>query len=288
VVDPIELKPTNNVALFKTVKVVSSGRKQVVFQLTDDEGAPVNLTAEPSNSPAPAPDFVNSLPVRQNNVTVQLMAKDAYTGAVIFDVPGVIVPDTCPNPKSLVSFDLSPSATTTPGIYRAEVGRFAGGYLVDTWPVYVEIQPTVFGHSCNQEGPLTIPEVRMAIRDLQIGEISLLDALEFGDVEVMQAMRRVVDLWNETSPYLRRWTFTTSWFPFRYNWMQGTIAELLSMAAFAYDRNRLAYSAGGVSIDDQDKGPAYRKQSDAMKAEFMAWMIRKKRELNMRNAWSTI
>jgi hypothetical protein len=137
-------------------------------------------------------------------------------------------------------------------------------------------------------GPVTIPDLRMALLDNNDGTDgapfnNLLTDVEFSDVELATAIRRVVDMWNETPPNV--YYFTTSDFPYRYWWIQGATAIALRSAAARYRRNRLAYQAGGMSIDDQSKADEYEQTSMQRMSEFKEWMMNEKVRINMGYCW---
>jgi hypothetical protein len=112
---------------------------------------------------------------------------------------------------------------------------------------------------------------------------NLLDGVEFSDVEIANAIRRCVDMWNETPPQVS-W-YTSNDFPYRYWWIMGASAILLRSAAARYRRNRLAYSAGGVSVDDQSKAQEYEQIGEARMQEFKDWMKGEKVRINMGFCW---
>jgi hypothetical protein len=284
-IDPIELQPPSRTDKVKSTRISMGGRKQLVFRLVDDKDRPVNLQQEPVNPPAPKPDFQPQPLINPNIVSVRLRAVDEfYDGCPQFDVEGTILADDC---KGLVSFQLDQSDTRHPGIYKAEVGRFIGSgvnrILIDTWQVFIAVEPTAFIR-LNENGPLTIPEIRLSLGDLNIEEVSLLDALEFTDAEIMFCIRQVIDIWNETPPPIYR--FTVHNFPYRYHWIRGTGALLYKIAAKKYARNQLNYQAGGITIDDQNKQQQYTAIAQELDQEFRQWMIHKKVQLNMDLAWS--
>jgi hypothetical protein len=124
----------------------------------------------------------------------------------------------------------------------------------------------------------------MGLHDFLPDEVSLLDASEFSDVQIAAAARKVVELWNETPPDTQRYTPLN--FPYRYHWILGATAILLDMAAAKYRRDRLAYSAGGVSVDDQSKANEYQQMASEKKAEFKDWMMRTKLQDQMTIGWA--
>ena len=282
-IDPIELQPLSKTDKVKSVRITMSGRQQLVFKLVDDHARAVDLVHQEVKHDAPVPDYSPRPPTTPQTVNVRLRAVDQfYNGTAQFDVPGVISTD-CPG---VVIFQLDGQDTCRPGIFKAEVGQFVttgpGQVLVNSWPVFVTIEPTVF-IQISGVGPLTIPEIRLGIGDLNVEEVSLLDDLEFTDSEIMYCIRQAVDIWNETPPHI--YTFTAFNFPYRYHWIRGTCALLYKIAVKKYTRNQLAYSAGGVTIDDQNKQQQYTAIANELDQEFRTWMMREKIRLNMDLAW---
>lgn len=283
-ITPIEIAPASGAALVKTLRMPVSARKQVVFVLTDANGQPVDLNSEVLTAPAPAPVFGTEPPAVGNNTTVRLRAIDDGWSTIVFDIEGKKL-----DQKGFVEFLLDGTEIPLPGVYRAEVGRFAGINLTDSWPVLICVEPSVF-QALLGTGPLTIPEVRLALLDVNSGDngapfSNLLDGVEFTDQEIAFAIRRIVDMWNETPPPVARYSSTN--FPYRYWWTVGVSAMLLQMGANRYRRNRLQYSAGGVSVDDQSKDKDYDSLGQARMQEFRAWMLTEKVRINMSVCWST-
>jgi hypothetical protein len=280
-ISPIELSPTGSASLVKSIRVTAGARKQAVFRLINPDGQAADLTSEVLTAPAAKPEFTDR-PVSGGNLQVKLVAKiDFNEGTPAFEVTGQLVDGT----TDCVEFILESEHTSRPGAYLAEVGQFVrNGTLVYSWPCYVIVEPSAF-QTLVGSGPLTLAEIRLAIQDLENGEVSLLDDVEFTDVHIVHAMRRAIDMWNETAPQIQPYTAMN--FPYRYHWTVGTVGFLLDSAAARYRRDRLAYSAGGVSIDDQNKSQEYQAMADAKLAEYRQWMMREKLRLNMDAIWAT-
>lgn len=283
-ITPIEISPSSGASLVKTLRFPVSARKQVVVLLTDALGNPVDLNSEVLTSPAASPVFGAEPPATTANTIVRLRAVGDDGAGIVFDIPGKKLTQT-----GYVEFDIDGSTITMPGIYKAEIGRFAGIYLTDTWPVLICAEPTVF-QTLSGTGPLSLAEVRLSLLDVNSGDNgapfnNLLDGVEFTDQEVAYAIRRVVDMWNETPPPVSR--FTVASFPYRYYWTVGVSGLLLQMGASRYRRNRLQYSAGGVTVDDQSKDKDYDAIGQAKTQEFKEWMLKEKVRINMGLCWSS-
>lgn len=276
-----ELRPDTRPSQLKTVTVPATARKQAVFQLVDGDGAPEQLNQDQHEAGTAQPDYSPEPSLSDVTAKVQLIAIDHLAdGSVLFCIDGSIDdPDT-----GLVSFVLLPQHTRCPGIYHAEVGLFAGDYLVKTWPVRIIVEPSAFASRSSHT--LTIPEIRMAVMDLQRDEDDqLLDDLEFTDEDIANAARRVINLWNESPPQVM--PFTHRNFPYREMWLIGTLSYLYDAGSARYSRNRLDYSAGGIRIDDKNKAAEYQARSESYRKRFSDWMMQIKYAYNMRVTWGT-
>jgi len=128
-------------------------------------------------------------------------------------------------------------------------------------------------------GPPTIPEIRLHLRDSGSAESYLLDNLRFSDEEIAACIYLPVQYWNEMPPPVA--FFDTTNFPYRYHWLLGITGHLLGLAAEQHRANNLQYSAGGVTVNDQDKGDSYAKASFLRLTEYKQFVQRKKVEINM-------
>ncbi len=289
-ISPIEVAPSSAPELVKLARVTQTSRKQLVFKLTDDSGKPVDLKNEVENPPAPAPNFAPQKAATGLNVTVRLINRpngSPIGGTVRWEVPGTIL-DQAEFP-GFVSFQLTEVETRACGLFGCYIERqVSGPHMVDTWQVLVAVEPPAM-FMLSGQGPLTIPEVRLALLDMdnQVGGnyafANLLDNVEFQDVEIIFAMRRIIDLWNETPPPV--FQATAGSFPYRYHWLEATCGQLLIMGAARYRRNRLAYQAGGIAIDDQSKADEYESTGQNKMKAFMEWMRNEKYRINMGLAW---
>lgn len=130
-------------------------------------------------------------------------------------------------------------------------------------------------------GPPTINEIRMTLMDSSAAENVLLDAVEFSDEQVLDAIKAPVETWNETPPPIE--VYTTRNFPYRRQWKEGIIARLLMTAAHNYRRNRLSHQAGGVTVDDKNKEREYLADGSRLWGEYKDWLLAKKVSENARN-----
>lgn len=129
-------------------------------------------------------------------------------------------------------------------------------------------------------GPPTINEIRMHIMDSSPNENFLLDEVEFADEQIVTAIIKPIQHFNEVNPPLRR-IFTTHDFPWKKHWLDAATGYLLRFAAHNYRRNRLGVNAGGVAIDDQNKEREYMAAAQLLLDEWKEFVKLKKLELNM-------
>lgn len=133
---------------------------------------------------------------------------------------------------------------------------------------------------------LTDLDVRIWLRDNDPDANVLLDTEEFDPEEIRHALTLTVDYWNETPPSVGRYDYDR--FPHRYALLRGAAANLLFMAAHRYRRNHLHYSAGGVSVDDQNKYQQYDAAGARLWDEYKQWVDTKKRSINVDLGWGTV
>lgn len=212
--------------------------------------------------------------------TVTLSTKCTYnSSSILFSLAGVATAD-----PSIFDFPFTAAETAEPGLYLGTVGVFnSASELTFAMPVYLEVTPTALAAV---DGPLSVPEVRMALMDTCPGANYLLDELEFSDSDIIFAMRRTVDTFNEINPPVCIYSCYN--FPHRSHWIKGTIANLLASIAHKYRRNSLQYSAGGLSVADQEKAREYDAMAAKMDAEFLQWAERKKVTMNMSRCWGRV
>lgn len=156
--------------------------------------------------------------------------------------------------------------------------------LVDpekAYPVYVqrmflEIAPN--NTLATTDYPLTISEVRLALRDECPTANYLLDDFEFTDKEIFYAMRKAVDYWNEVPPDVQRYTYAN--YPYRYHWTLAVIGLLLRQTGRFKLRNWLPYQGGNVSVNDASTWERYHMLGDQYWKEYREFVLTKKVEIN--------
>jgi hypothetical protein len=143
-----------------------------------------------------------------------------------------------------------------------------------------EVKPAVIGN----KGYITDMDIRIFLRDHPLTN-KLLGDFEYTPEELRMAMTLVVDKWNDTPPFIANFRIDT--FPFRWAYVAGTTANLLTMAAHKFRRDNLTYQVSGGSVDDQNKAPIYDQAAAVVAAEFNDWMKRTKVAINLSQAWGS-
>jgi hypothetical protein len=186
-----------------------------------------------------------------------------------------------------IVYEIEPEESSSSGMPEesSTVSEEAEAIPCFRFKVYLQAEENLTNNDFSTTG-LTIAEVRLAIRDRCAEDNFLLDNVEFSNTEIAWALRRPVDFWNEHPPPIPP-MYTPATFPYRYNWMNGVIAELLSIASHNYERNRLQYAAANLSVDDKDKSAYYRQQSERYRQLYEQWVLRAKKALNMKRAYNS-
>ena len=187
--------------------------------------------------------------------------------------------------NGVVQATLTSSNTSIAGIFTATLSVFIDDLLIHTQPYYIEIEPVDLYRSV---GVPTVAEIRLHLRDNAPESNFLLDETEWSDSEIASCIRMPIDMFNELPPPITGYA-TVDTFPYRYHWMMCTIGYLHRIAAAHYRRNRLAYSAGGITVDPEaDKSKEYEMIAKERIQEFKEWAIGKRTELNIAGGWGII
>lgn len=186
----------------------------------------------------------------------------------------------------LVRVDLPSTIYDVPGIWQFDVAVSDDeGYVKIIDHGLLSVERSMFVSTDVTSvlmGPLTLGEIRLQLRDSAI-ENDLLAEVEFDDAELLHAMLQPINEWNETPPTVA--LFSASNFPFRYHWLQATVANLLLTASHWYRRNKLQIQTkGGVSDDSKNRDNPYLQTAMLLRQDWREFMQRKKLEINLRLA----
>jgi hypothetical protein len=199
----------------------------------------------------------------------------------IFNIQATIV-----TPESgLVQVTLPTELVNCPAVYKQDWGVYDNGLLVYSEEGWMVVENGMFGLTDitrRNEGPPSIREIRLGIRDNAPNENLLLDDVEFSDIEIGYAMVRPIREFFEVPPPLDL-MFTTKDFFFKEHWIKAIQGYLYSMAEAWYRRNQLDTSAGGVKIDDLNKEREYLRASQLYLKEWREFILHKKVEINAAN-----
>ena len=250
------------------IRMSSGQEKDIIITLYDEAGNAVDID---SYIPEGAESSSSS---SGTGLVVKLVAGQWHDCDVDFTIEGTVIDASA----GQVQFHFSPSHTNKPGIFVASVGITYDDVLQYQMMHYLEFMPNNFNIS-SVGGPITVPEVRMYMMDMCPVANYLLDELEFTDAEVISAMRMAVDLYNEANPPVGGYTYDS--FPYRANWIKGSAAILLRMVANRYRRNTLRYSAGGITVADQERTDSYMRDAERYMEEYKQWVTDKKVAINL-------
>lgn len=131
---------------------------------------------------------------------------------------------------------------------------------------------------------LTPNDIRTYIKDRPEYN-RLLDKEEFSQEQINLAMNLCVSEFNEVPPLT---SFLPENFPFSNVMLVGVLAHLLRGAGLARTRNRLQYSTGGVSIDDEAAAPVYLELATALFSEYQSKSQRLKIYMNIASGWGYV
>lgn len=187
-------------------------------------------------------------------------------------------------PNGLVQVALDEDDLLRSGLMPAQLTIYneLGTALYQITPYWLHIRPSL---NLSRAGSLTLMEVRMVLADACPSQNKLLDALEFSDEEIAIFIRRAVDEFNEK--YEPRTTYTCLTFPWRYHWSLATAGYALRAKAIQLERNNLTYSAGGVTVNDDDYANSYQRFAAELLEEWQRFIVSMKRTININDGYAT-
>ena len=189
----------------------------------------------------------------------------------------------------LVQVEIPPAIANTPAIFKVDFGVYDSDdnlLMIDSGMLSVEKSAfSAFDSEATDAGPLTLSEVRMQLRDTAV-ENNLLDNVEFDDAEIVHSLIQPIREWNETPPPIG--IATAYNFPFKYNWLMATVANLLKIAASHYMRNDLQSSHGGVTVGDKAKASPYLQVAQQLSADWKMFVREKKVSLNAEGCYGYV
>jgi hypothetical protein len=251
----------------RAVAIPGGGVVAVRIQLFDPTGNPVDIT---------------DCGGQAGTVTVRMREIIAPASTDFTELPGEIDVPT----EGIIFFTIPTTISNTPGVYLSEIGVFDGAdNLMFTNQLFIWVNSGLFSTS-TYNGPPTLDEIRLFIRDNAPEENLLLDDFEFDLAEICQAAANAVRYWNEASPDVGLY-FTTVTYCARHKWLQAIGAHMLIVAAHRFRRNHMPYQAGGVAVDDQNKFQLYDQAGTLLMQEYKEWVKLKKVAINCFAAIST-
>ena len=227
-------------------------------------------------------DYNGELPADLSSITkVEFRARPSMRSAY-----KEIKVDCTYTPDGQVTVHLTPKELDfNNGVWYAEFLTYQDDLLVGNYRSYLCIRKGMTG-STNGPNTITAMDVRLAVMDTSAEANQLLDDLEFSDVMIFHAIERAIDEWNETPPGLEK-IFDATNFPFKEALIKGAAGYLMQEVAYRYNRNRMQYSASGLQLDSNDKGPAYIAMAQAARQEWKNFVAAKKTEMNMAECFGT-
>lgn len=261
----------------RTVLVTGGAAASLQWRMLDPDGSLVDMTS--CNCASLAPEACP--------YSFALLLSE-YWGCEALDT----IPATLNAQTSVITADIPKASLDRPGVYWAEMVM----YFTD---LQTNVKRAVFSNQfymligksllqANDQplmGPPSVAEIRAYLRDSGSAESYLLDQFKFDDTEIALATYLPVQLWNETPPPVAY--FNTQSFPYRYHWLQAITGQLMLMAAEQQRVNQLQYSAGGLTINDNNREANYTTEGRYRMDEFKRWMQSKKVEINIGYAFGS-
>ena len=186
-----------------------------------------------------------------------------------------------------VTLNLTPAELDyNEGVWYAEFLCYSEEKLVQDYRAYLCVRKGMEGSTAGPH-PVTVMDVRLALMDTSAEMNSLLDDLEFSDMMILNAVERAIDEWEETPPRLSK-HFDGTNFPFREHLIKGAVGYLLQSIMYRYMRNRMQYSASGLTFDKNDKGQVYLQLANMALQEWRGFIMTMKTSMNMEECMAVV
>lgn len=213
--------------------------------------------------------------------TVELHVREAMSMST--SNPGVTIAGVVVNAAAgVVQATLTLPAVQCNGISYAEFVFVLNDAYVLSNNFFLIVEPSqAAGSDVRDQGPLTIGELRLALRDVDPAGNLWVASFEFDLAEIAACIVRPIRQFNEAAPPLEQ-TFTTASFPWRENWLKASCGYMLRIAADWYRRVHLPYGGlGGITTDDKNKFREYDERGRELLEEWKEFVRIKKVQLNM-------
>ena len=226
--------------------------------------------------------------LKENDGTVYVIPDDAviafiavetvYATAIYLTLTGMVTTED----EGLISLTFPAADLTDAGLFLGEITVSVDDAAVKRFKCVVEVEPTY--NSQQTEGLVSIAEIRRILKDRAADDNFLLDRVEFTDGEIVEAIMRPVDWWNETAPNGIA-TYSYCRFPFHDHWRDAVIGDLLQKASYNLFRNALPINSGGINTDNKDRAKAYLELGRSMIREWRSWATSRMQRMNLAG-WS--
>lgn len=256
----------------------------VEWVMRGEDGNPYDLTllGFPDSSSSSSSGSASS--DNGSRIVLRVIECLSYTSQQI--VPIEIEGEVLEARNGLVRARLTSVCTELPGVYILEWSAYSAENelsLIDQGSMIVN---RGLSGDRRYAGAPSVSDIRTHMRDSGPEDNYLIDSVEFDLAELAACIERPVQLWNNILEFVPR-KYNTTTFPFREQWLNAIIGYLHLLAAVNYDRNLQAYSAGGTSMQDKNKGPVYTQKGMALIAEYKDWVKQRKGQINLEQAFGS-
>lgn len=267
---------------------VQRGQRAVIWwPLRDRQGHPVPLALCPLGDGSSSSSS-SSMSADNSNRQYVVRIHDALGDSpVIYQVLATNRSTELEDGCAVLEWTLPTKVADDPGIFRFEVAIVEGDGLIWSNTGLLSVERGLFGNvrSTGTDGPPSLGEIRTYLRDT-LAENTLWKELEYPDVDIIHAMLRPVEQWNETPPDVGR--FNGRNFPWRYHWIRAIVAELLFSVALWYERNRLPAQHGGITVDPRARFQSYMTVAQSLRQEWKEFMMFQKAVINARQMMGSV
>lgn len=266
----------------QAVQVAQNLAAWVEWILRDDDGNPADITglgfaaagSSSSSEPSSSSEAGGSIKLR----VIECLSLRCGTNPIEIDGEAVDAA------AGVVKAKLTAKCVEKPGVYILEWSVYnPDGELSLVNQGSMLVNRGLGGLRVENAMP-SVAEIRTHLRDSGPEDNYLIDVVEYDLAELAACIERPIQVWNETLEFVPR-KYNTHSFPYRSKWLDAIVGYLHILAGHNYDRNLQAYSAGGTSMQDKNKGPLYLQKGMMMIQEYTNWVKQRKGQINLEGAY---
>lgn len=133
---------------------------------------------------------------------------------------------------------------------------------------------------------ISLEEIRLFLNDMPETNDLNGNKCEFSPERIQNAIKLVLNDWNETPPLTT--TYTETSFPYKNAMLYGVCYFLFVGESASQARNHLPYTDGGLQVDDNNRFSPYMQLATYFENKYTMLKLQHKKNENVIAGWGTV